>query len=292
MRRSALSEGSHNRRRLTASIIIVLAMSGAFYAAGQTGSGSFVSQLQEFGLVLLSPIRWVGSLPARYQQHKEQTAAERDLAHNFQRLQRENRELQAQLLQLDTLNAENTRLRRLLNAQLRASIALKTVAVARRQTYPLAHRLVLQAGQADGITTGAPVLTPDGVLGVVAELSQHEAVVALISEDQQAIPAVVERSGATTIVHGLGDPGLLKVSWLPQNTDIRRGDRLLSSGLGKTYPQGWPLAEIVSVESQPGERFLRIQARALARASDWPEVMVVMPAATDSRIGQTDVTVP
>ncbi len=284
---SALPGSRRDRKRLTLSIIIVVALVGGIFLAGRTETGGLINQAREFGLVLLAPVRWVGSLPAKYQQHKLAEQAETNLRENYAQLREENRALQAQVLTIEGLQAENRRLRTLLGASERLHGNLRAVNIARRAPLPLPHRLVLDAGSADGLVSGAPVLSPAGVLGQIESLTRHEAVVVLATEIDHAIPAVVARTGATTIIHGTGSFEHVNVSWLPQNTDIRVGDRLLTSGLGKRFPDGLPVAEVTSVETVQGERFLKVVARPLADSTAYPEVLVVLDAAATQGIGQT-----
>ncbi len=285
---SALSGSRRERKRLTLSIVLVAALAGGVFLAGKTEGTGVVSQAREFGLALLTPVRWLGSLPGKYQQRRQDEQAEENLRESFAQLRQEHRALQTELLALEGLRAENTRLRTLLGAADRIDAELRAVNVARHTPPPVPHRVVLAAGKAEGMTLGAPVLTPSGVLGQIEAITQHEAIVVLATEIDHAIPAVVGRTGATTIVHGTGSVDTVKVSWLPQNTDIRVGDRLLTSGLGKRYPDGLPVAEIISVDAIQGERFLQVTARPLASSTAHPEVLVVLGAASMQGIGQTD----
>lgn len=285
---SALPGSRRERRSLTLSIVLVTALAGGVFLAGKTEGSGIISQAREFGLALLTPVRWLGSLPGKYQQHRQDEEAEEDLREAYAQLRQEHRALQAELLALEGLRAENTRLRALLGAADRVDAALRAIRVARRTPPPVPHRLVLAAGSAENMTVGSPVLTPDGVLGQIEAVTRHESVVVLATEVDHAIPAVVARTGATTIVHGTGSIDAVKVSWLPQNTDIRVGDRLLTSGLGKRYPDGLPIAEIISVDAIQGERFLKIMARPLASSTAHPEVLVALGAASTQGIGQTD----
>lgn len=287
---SAYPGSRRHRRGLTLSAIAVVLLAGSLYLAGQTSASGFLAQAREVGLIILTPVRWLGALPGRWQEHQQEKENRSDLANALELAQKRLRQLESELQITDGLEAENRRLRSLLNMQPRVPLRVHAVKVARRHTWPLEHRLVLAEGSTHGIAVGAPVITPDGVLGHVESVTRSESVVALTTEPEHAVPAIIARNGATTIVHGTGDSKLLRVSWLTQNVDIRIGDQLLTSGLGRRFPDGLPVAEITTVESIPGERFLSVSAMPLASVYRYPEVLVLEGAAPAEGIGQTEAS--
>lgn len=284
---SAFPGSRRHRRSLTLSAIVAIALAGGLYLAGQTDGDSALAQAREVGLTLLAPVRWLGSLPGRWQAHQQEKENRSDLAEALKSANSRIRQLESASLITDGLEAENRRLRHLLSMEPRVALRIHAVKVARRHVWPLEHRIVLSEGSATGVTVGAPVITPDGVLGHVESVTRGESIVVLTTELEHAVPAILERNGATTIVHGTGEPDNLRVSWLTQNVDIRVGDRLVTSGLGRRFPDGLPVAEVTQVDSIPGERFLSVSARPLAGNDRYPEVLVVEGAAPDEGIGQT-----
>ena len=58
---------------------------------------------------------------------------------------------------------------------------------------------------------------------------------------------------------------------------MKAGDRLVSSGMGQIYPKNYPVAEIVSVYSDPGLDFATVRARPLAQMASTRHVMLVFP---------------
>jgi rod shape-determining protein MreC len=62
---------------------------------------------------------------------------------------------------------------------------------------------------------------------------------------------------------------------VPDTTDIKEGDLLLSSGLGLKFPDGYPVAKVSSVERMPGEDFARIYATPTAKLEQSSPVLLV-----------------
>jgi len=52
----------------------------------------------------------------------------------------------------------------------------------------------------------------------------------------------VNRNGLLTIAVGSGISNQLNLPYLPNNADIQAGDLLITSGLGGTFPAGYPVA--------------------------------------------------
>lgn len=272
---SALPGHRRSRRRLLGVGIVLVAIGAGLYALDRSPQAGLVEPLREFGLALSSPLRWLAAWPERRRQAAVVADSQQQLEQDYVALRERVLELETALSQLNALRAENGRLRRLLQATAEMPAELQVVNISRMQLFPFNHRLVLGQGRNQGISEGTPVLSASGVLGQVQQVSAEESVVILATEAEQAIPAMVVRNAGQTIVHGLGQRGLYRVSWLPQNTDIREGDLLVTSGLGGRFPAGFPIAVVASVEAQSGERFLEVFARPTADVTEQPEVLLV-----------------
>ena len=63
---------------------------------------------------------------------------------------------------------------------------------------------------------------------------------------------------------------------LPNNTDVKVGDLLISSGLGGRFPEGYPVAIVTEIKRDPGQPFAKIIAQASAHLEQSREVLLVM----------------
>jgi rod shape-determining protein MreC len=63
---------------------------------------------------------------------------------------------------------------------------------------------------------------------------------------------------------------------------MKAGDLLVSSGMGQVYPKNYPVAEVTSVYSDPGQDFATVKARPLAQLASTRHVMLVF--ASEERV--------
>jgi rod shape-determining protein MreC len=129
----------------------------------------------------------------------------------------------------------------------------------------LFRSVLLNRGQTSGIMSGMPVVTGNGVVGLVTATSPHAAKVMLLQDRQSAIDGIIERSRARGIVRGHGDEPLV-FELIARGDDVRAGDIVISSGLGGVYPRGLRVGEIVEV-SDPEDGL--VQTARLAPSVDF-----------------------
>lgn len=112
-------------------------------------------------------------------------------------------------------------------------------------------------------------------MGQVTEVASQRATVLLITDARHALPVQVLRNGLRTIAVGTGRIDRLDLPYLPNNADIRKGDLLVTSGLGGKFPPGYPVARVAEVKPAPGKPFAHVTATPLARLDRSREVLLV-----------------
>ena len=106
----------------------------------------------------------------------------------------------------------------------------------------------LSAGSSSGIQPGFPVRAAEGLIGRVIETGRWAARVLLVSDGASSVPVRLVRDGTAAIARGRGDGTLgLTTLELGQNP-FRRGDVLVTSGVGGIYPPNVPVAIVVRIE--------------------------------------------
>lgn len=184
----------------------------------------------------------------------------------------------ADLQRLATLEEENRRLRALLDASTAQAYDYRFAELVQVNLDPLSHRVTIDRGRDDGTFEGQAVIDGHGVMGQVESVQRHHASVRLISDPDHALPVQILRTGQRTVAYGTGQPGRLSLPNLPLQSDVRVGDRLVTSGLGDRFPAGFPVAEVLSIERDPGAAFAQVYARPLADLDRGREVLLVVPA--------------
>jgi rod shape-determining protein MreC len=175
------------------------------------------------------------------------------------------------------LRLENERLRHLLDfvdkqGAGRVMIA-RVVAVG---ASPHSHTLRIARGSDDGVVKGAPVIAPDGVVGIVSQLTGGYADVQLIVSPLSAIPAVSQRTRSRSTVKGTGDISRCKLTYALRTDDLQEGDLLVTAGGPGFFPQGLRVGRVVNVAKKPHGLFLDAEVIPAVDFSRLDEVAVVL----------------
>ena len=154
------------------------------------------------------------------------------------------------LIEARVLAFENARLKRtlkLVGEQSQPIVAARIVGSDLTGTRRFA---TLAAGSADGVAPGQPVRAADGLVGRIAEVGAHASRIVLISDGGSAVPLRVVRTGEPGLGEGRGD-GMLEIhSTLVGGAGFRRGDLVVTSGVGGVYPPDLPVAVVTSVSGE------------------------------------------
>ena len=235
---------------------------------------------------LAAPIYWAADLPARMAAWGEDHMETRSgLLEETERLRRENLVLQGRSHQMASLQAENVRLRSLLNS---AAIVRDDVLVAELigvSPDPVRHQVVINKGAADDVFLGQPLIDANGLMGQIIEVGAINSRALLITDATHSIPVQVNRNGVRAIAEGTGSLGSLEIHHVSATTDIREGDLLVTSGLGGRFPVGYPLGVVSEIERDPGQAFARVRARPSAALDRSRHVLLVFTARDDPADG-------
>jgi rod shape-determining protein MreC len=227
------------------------------------------------------PIYWVGNLPARVGVWTETHIQSRShLLEENERLQRENLILQGRSQQMASLQAENVRLRALLNSSALLRDDVLVAELIGVSPDPERLQLLLNKGEDDGVFVGQPLIDADGLMGQVVEVSSGSSRALLITDVTHSVPVQVNRNGVRAIAEGTGALGSLEVRHVSSSTDILPGDLLVTSGLGGRFPEGYPVAVVKEVERDPGEPFARVVATPSAALDRTRHVLLVFTPPT------------
>ena len=178
--------------------------------------------------MLGTPIYWLADLAPRVRDWSETHIQSRARAlEENERLTRENLVLQGRSQQMAALQAENVRLRGLLNstAMLRDDVLVAELIGVSPD--PVRHQLVLNKGRNDGVFVGQPLIDADGLMGQIVEVGATTSRALLITDATHSIPVQVNRNGVRAIAEGAGSLRELEVRHVCANTDIEVGDLIL-----------------------------------------------------------------
>jgi rod shape-determining protein MreC len=190
--------------------------------------------------------------------------------------------LKAQLQKFIALESENRRLRELLDSSFKLGERVLVAELLSVDMDPFARHIVIDKGTLSGVYEGQPLLNADGVVGQVQHLSPLASTAVLITDPSHALPVQVDRTGLHAVVVGSGRADRLSLSYVPNSADIRKGDRLVTSGLGGRFPPGYPVGIVSEVIQDPREPFAQVTVTPSARPDRSRQFLLVWPAANGS----------
>lgn len=183
--------------------------------------------------------------------------------------------LATRLQRYDALVTENDRLSRLLATSRRSDDQMMLAEIVNTGLDPYSHRVMIDRGAEAGVFVGQPVIGSEGVIGQVSEVDLHQSIVTLVTDRSHGIPVQVQRNGLRTIVQGKGETDRVSMPYLLRQADIRKGDILLTSGMGGRFPAGYKVAEVVEIVTEANESFLSIDAVTTSRINLIKQVLLV-----------------
>lgn len=228
------------------------------------------------------PLRVLVDAPvSAWQWANETTASRNDLRLENSRLNAERLLTQARLQRYSALEAENARLRTMLEATARVREQVRVAEILSVSSDPFRHLLVVDRGTRDNVYDGQAVIDADGVIGQIIEAGVLSSQTMLISDPGHDLPVEVNRNGLRTIARGTGEYDRLDLPFLPNNADIEPGDLLVTSGRGGAFPAGYPVAVVESVTRIPQEPFAAVTATPSAALNQVREIMLIWSSADE-----------
>lgn len=184
-----------------------------------------------------------------------------ELIRRNSQLRDENLILQRDVMTMAALQGENATLRQLLGA---AEFFRERVLIVELVGTPPdteTHRIILDRGSEDGIRERLPILDEAGLIGQVVTVSTENSEVLLLSDRTHALPVQILRNGARAVAEGVGDYDSLSLRNIPATYDVKVDDEVISSGLGGTFPHGYPVGKVTSVNSSGSSPFLDVRVQ-------------------------------
>jgi rod shape-determining protein MreC len=209
--------------------------------------------------------RWIGGA----------LASRRNLQQENVQLRLENLQLHARLQQFEALEAENMRLRDLVESSFKIGDRVLIAELLAVDLDPYKQQVVVNQGSLAGVFVGQPVLDANAVMGQVTQVTPLTSTVLLITDASHALPVQINRNGLRTIAFGTGRIHELELPHLPHNADIREHDLLVTSGLAGRFPPGYPVARVTDINREPGEPFATVIATPSAHLERSREVLLV-----------------
>ena len=242
----------------------------------------YLEVLRQGASLVTQPLQALAHLPARaLDEGGSYFTSVYRLQVETESLRRARLETAPALVRLHHLEAENARLRALLDLKARQPAAGKVVRILYSTRDPFTRRVVIDRGLAENVTVGQPVIDHAGVVGQVTRVFPLVSEVTLITDKEQAVPVQILRSGLRSVAFGVGG-GLLELRFMPANADVEKGDILVTSGIDGVYLPGLPVAQVVQIERDGAYSFARILCKPLAGVEHFGDAVLLNPPSKEA----------
>lgn len=177
--------------------------------------------------------------------------------------------------QFEFLETENAKLRALLGSEVRKSAKKLIAEVMAVDSQRHRHMIIINRGESDGVKEGQAVIDELGVVGQIMSVGSTTSRVLLFSDASHSIPVRVERNDVRAIVEGTGALNNMNLLYVTHNADVVVGDRLVTSGLGRRFPEGYPVATVTSVDFDRSATFAKVKIEPIAKLDRVRYVLVL-----------------
>jgi rod shape-determining protein MreC len=232
----------------TRSLIVVILLGASLALAGLNRTGALEPVKNVLSLPLTALQRWtgrtLGGLVNVFQSNPEVDELRRRNAE----LEQEVAQLQTQVTGLQETEAELKVLSALVNyARTQPENRYLAATIIGRDSSPFLRYLLLDKGSDAGVQRDMPVVSSDGLVGRIVEVTSAASKVQLIVDSGAEVNAMLQQSRERGVVSGQVAGGL-QMQYLSQDVKVEPGDVVLTSGLGGTYPQGLVIGTVGAVQ--------------------------------------------
>src|SRR3984957_13287463 len=145
--------------------------------------------------------------------------------------------------------------------------------------------LYIDKGAADGLKPDMAVITPDGIVGKVRDVfpttAPHTAQVLEVNDPSSGAGVILSSTRIRAILRGaLG--GAIQIGNLTQDSRIKPGEVVLTSGGDQIFPRGLKVGTIESIEPDPDHQpYTRIRIKPSANLTQLEEVLIITGTQSD-----------
>ena len=197
-------------------------------------------------------------------------------------LKKKNTKLANELIEYESLKDEVERLREALNfTESKNNYKYVGVNIIGYSGNSLSDGYIIDKGSNDGINKNMVVVSSKGLVGKVTKVASNFAIVQSILNENIAVAVMDQQTReATGVLQGLSDKkdnNMTVVYNLPISSDVKEGDIIITSGLGKIYPKEIPVGTVVSVEEDNVRVMKSAVVEPFVNFNEVEELFVVIP---------------
>jgi rod shape-determining protein MreC len=179
----------------------------------------------------------------------------------FAGLRQENRRLKGEvdllkrkIEELRPVSDENARLKDVLAFKRSQSFSTIPAEVIGRDLSNWSNSVIIGKGMLNGIRANAAVMSTKGLVGRVLEVGRYSSRILLITDPNSKVGVVIQRNRQGGMLVGRPD-GKCKMIYISLNSDVTKGDKVVTAGLSTVFPPGILVGEVVGTGKEPGRLY-------------------------------------
>lgn len=178
-----------------------------------------------------------------------------EISQENEQLREENRKLIEQMVDYENYKHENESLKEQLGIQEEnPQWETMTASVIGRDPSDQFYSFTIDKGTLDGVSYQDPVITADGLVGIVSEVGPVFAKVTTILDVRLNVACQDVRTQDVATISGdieMAQQGRCKMSLIPRESGIAKGDIVQTAGTSGLYPQGIVIGRVSDVGFEP-----------------------------------------
>ncbi|HUV37291.1 MAG TPA: rod shape-determining protein MreC [Patescibacteria group bacterium] len=226
---------------------------------------SKVNAARTVSAVLLYPVEQVRNYVSSIEKLREENDKLRALAVSMS-LERE------RLLQF---RLERNRLRRLIGLREDSFHRFLPCEVIALTVNPFHHSVTIDRGTQDSVRVGMPVVGYRGLVGRVTQVFPHHARVLLLNNKSISVSCLDKRSNVVGMLEWERGNNF-RLEFVGKEEDVIQGDTLVTSGLGRVFPKGFPVGIVYRVAEEKGELSRRVGVISMTDLNTLQELFIVV----------------
>lgn len=283
---SSKRAGRALRARLVAAVLVLISL-GLITLYFRESTEGPLHTAQRLGASVLMPFEVAGERMAR--PFRDASSYVSDLFHAHSEnedLHRQVEDLRNRVIEQETAAQENVRLKELLayveGPSFPRDYEPVVASVVARPPTAFRQEIVIAAGTGAGVALNAPVVTDDGLVGLVTEVWDGGAKVRLITDQGSAVSGVVLQSQAAGVVRQGTSQNSLVLDRVGKDALVKENDLVVTAGwqtlrFESLYPSGIAIGTVKSVGQQDVDLYKRIQIAPLVDFDSLASVVVLVP---------------
>jgi rod shape-determining protein MreC len=223
----------------------------------------------------VNPIQYIVKTPSSFlSSYIKEEETINQLRLKIDKLAKDNKVLKMNLQRITSLENEVSRLRSIKSVMTEKIKNIKISKITHRDVIPNKESLQMNIGSKDFIKIGQTVMGTNGLVGQVVEVSMYSSKVLLITDINSNVPAINTRTGKQLIIKGRSQDDFLEISFLKNNTDIRSGDLIVTSGQAGRFIASLNVGRVIEIIRNEGERFATVIIEPSEYINDINEVII------------------